>query len=89
MHVELIVTHPFREGNGRVARMVANLMALQAGKDMINYASIDRTINPKGYAAYISSIHEGFCGDYERIKSIFLSCLELFDEINYHDLNGL
>ena len=31
VHVELIVIHPFREGNGRVARMIANLMALQAG----------------------------------------------------------
>jgi cell filamentation protein len=32
VHVELVLVHPFREGNGRVARMVAVLMALQAGR---------------------------------------------------------
>ncbi|MGQ3892370.1 Fic/DOC family protein [Legionella sp. CNM-4043-24] len=77
VHVELIIIHPFREGNGRVARLLANLMALQAGKDMLNYAAIDRTINPNGYKNYINSIHEGFCGHYEGIKNIFL---ELFKD---------
>ena len=31
VHVELVLIHPFREGNGRVARLLATLMALQAG----------------------------------------------------------
>jgi cell filamentation protein len=31
VHVELVLIHPFREGNGRVARLLAVLMALQAG----------------------------------------------------------
>ena len=30
VHVELILIHPFREGNGRVARLLADLMAAQA-----------------------------------------------------------
>jgi len=30
--VELILIHPFREGNGRIARFLSVLMALQAGK---------------------------------------------------------
>ncbi|MDP3704617.1 MAG: Fic family protein [Legionellaceae bacterium] len=76
VHVELIVIHPFREGNGRVARLLANLMALQAGKDIINYASIDRTTNLAGYKNYINSIHEGFCGHYESIKHVFIKLLE-------------
>ena len=71
VHVELIVIHPFRDGNGRVARMLANLMALQAGKDMINYSSIDKLINQKGYENYIQAIHDGFSGDYQRIQNIF------------------
>jgi cell filamentation protein len=29
-HVELVLIHPFREGNGRVARLLAVLMGLQA-----------------------------------------------------------
>lgn len=31
VHAEFIAIHPFREGNGRVGRMVTELMALQAG----------------------------------------------------------
>lgn len=76
VHVELIIIHPFRDGNGRVARMLANLMALQAGKDMINYSSIDKTINKTGYENYIQAIHDGFSGDYQRIKNIFLELIE-------------
>lgn len=76
VHVEFIVIHPFREGNGRVARMLSNLMALQAGKDMIDYTPIDKTVNPTGYNSYIMSIHEGFCGNYEKIKNIFFGLLK-------------
>jgi len=31
VHVELMLIHPFREGNGRIGRLLATLMALQAG----------------------------------------------------------
>src|SRR3972149_6366738 len=31
VHTELLLIHPFREGNGRAARLLAILMALQAG----------------------------------------------------------
>jgi len=31
VHTELILIHPFREGNGRLARLLATLMALLAG----------------------------------------------------------
>lgn len=31
VHAELLLVHPFREGNGRLARWIADLMALQAG----------------------------------------------------------
>ena len=75
VHVELIIIHPFREGNGRVARLLANLMALQAGKGIINYDRIDKTVNSEGYSNYITSIHEGFCGNYERIKDVFITLL--------------
>ena len=30
-HVELVLIHPFREGSGRLARILSILMALQAG----------------------------------------------------------
>ena len=31
VHVELILIHPFREGNGRLARLLADVMAVQGG----------------------------------------------------------
>lgn len=31
VHVEFVLIHPFREGNGRTARILAVLMGLQAG----------------------------------------------------------
>jgi cell filamentation protein len=37
VHVELVLIHPFPDGNGRIARLLSTLMALQAGIDR-NYA---------------------------------------------------
>ncbi len=76
VHVEFIIIHPFREGNGRVARLLANLMALQAERSILNYEPIDRTINPTGYNDYIKAIHKGVDMDYKRIQNIFLDLLK-------------
>lgn len=38
VHAELILIHPFREGSGRCARLVALLMALQAGLPVLDFA---------------------------------------------------
>ena len=34
-HVEFVLIHPFREGNGRLARFLATLMGLQAGLPLL------------------------------------------------------
>lgn len=75
VHVEFIVIHPFREGNGRVARLLANLMALQANRGFINYTLIDKTINQKGFEKYIVAIHQGHCGNYKFMEDIFIELL--------------
>lgn len=75
IHVELILIHPFREGNGRVARLLANLMTLQAGQPLLNFAAIDQTRNFDGFHNYIKSIHAGFNGDYKPIQNIFRQLL--------------
>lgn len=37
VHVEFELIHPFREGNGRVGRVLITLMALEAGLPLLNY----------------------------------------------------
>jgi len=41
VHVEFILVHPFREGNGRIARLLANVMALQANKPELDFSCWD------------------------------------------------
>ena len=75
-HAELIIIHPFREGNGRLSRLLANLMAMQANMPPLNYASIDQTENPEGFENYIKAIHANFSGNTQPIQNIFLKLLE-------------
>jgi len=39
-HAELVIIHPFREGNGRCARLLAWLMAMQAGWPTLDFAPL-------------------------------------------------
>lgn len=54
VHIELILIHPFREGNGRLSRLLANVMALQAGQQMLDFSYLD---NNK--LAYFAAIQAG------------------------------
>ena len=58
-HVELILIHPFREGNGRLSRLLADVMAVQAGHQPLDYSSWEQR-KPE----YIGAIHAGFSADY-------------------------
>jgi cell filamentation protein len=59
-HVELILIHPFREGNGRLSRLLADVMAVQAGHEPLDYSSWEQNKQ-----AYIGAIHAGLAGNYE------------------------
>lgn len=59
VHVEFILIHPFREGNGRLSRLLADVMAVQAGEEPLDYSSWDAN-----KPAYIAAIHAGMSGDY-------------------------
>src|SRR5450631_4432579 len=39
-HCELVLIHPFREGNGRLSRLLSQLMALQAGLPLLIFSGI-------------------------------------------------
>jgi len=75
-HVEFIVIHPFREGNGRTTRLLVDLMAMQAKRPPLNYSGIEQINNPKGFEQYIRAIHAGFNGNYEPIREVFKSLLQ-------------
>ncbi len=75
VHVELIVIHPFREGNGRTARLLADLMVMQVNMPPLNFYLIDQTENTEGFKQYVLAIHAGVNGDYEPIQKIFRTLL--------------
>lgn len=58
-HVEFILIHPFREGNGRLSRLLADVMAVQAGHEPLDYSAWERH-----KPAYIAAIHAGMTGDH-------------------------
>lgn len=70
-HVVLIIIHPFREGNGRLARLLATIMALQAGAPLLDFGEMERNNNQ-----YIEAIHLGHMGDYQPMQKIFFSLFE-------------
>lgn len=70
VHVELILIHPFREGNGRLARLLANIMALQAGIRELDYSLWDANRE-----SYFEAIHAGMT-DYAPMKHLVRRAIE-------------
>ena len=65
VHIEYILVHPFREGNGRLSRLLANIMALQAEQPMLDFTYMD---NNK--IEYFTAIQAGLDND-KPMKEIF------------------
>ena len=42
VHLEFVLIHPFREGNGRIARLLMDVMACQAGIGPLDYSAWDK-----------------------------------------------
>jgi cell filamentation protein len=73
VHAELVIIHPFREGNGRCARMLAVLMAAQAGLPVLDCGSLDG----RGRARYFGAIRQAWAKqDYEPLTQIFEHVIE-------------
>lgn len=70
-HVEFILMHPFREGNGRVSRLLADVMAVQAGVGPLDYTSWEA-----GREEYIMAIQQGLGLNYEPMKQWVFRGLE-------------
>ena len=67
VHTELVLIRPFRDGNGRVARLLVTLMVLQAGLPPLDFSSL------KGYRrrAYYAAIRAGLDRDYKPMEDVF------------------
>lgn len=71
-HVELVLIHPFREGNGRVARILSILMALQAGLPLLNFS----VIAEKKKQAYFAAVQMGMDRNYQPMERLFAEIIE-------------
>jgi cell filamentation protein len=67
VHTELILIHPFRDGNWRCARLVAMLMGLQSGLPALDFGGIRGAEKRK----YIAAVHAGLSRDYDPMTKIF------------------
>ena len=72
VHVELVLIHPFREGNGRVARILSTLMAVQAGLPMLNF----KDITGRKKKEYFVAINNGLNRDYRLMERFFEKIIE-------------
>lgn len=71
VHTELVLIHPFREGNGRVARLLSILMAVQSGLPPLDFSGVVG----KKKKEYISAVQEGMSKNYELMEKIFRSVI--------------
>lgn len=74
VHIELVLIHPFREGNGRLARWVADLMALQAGAPPLDWQFENDTERRREH--YFAALRRGFAGDNAPMESLIREALE-------------
>ncbi len=64
VQAELLLIHPFREGNGRIARWLTDLMALQAGFPAPEYAFSGRGSRTRR-EQYLRAVVKGYARNYE------------------------
>jgi cell filamentation protein len=74
VHAELLLIHPFREGNGRLARWLADLMAHQAGFDFPDFIQIVEGSRAKEQR-YIAAVTKGYERDYTDLAALLREAL--------------
>ena len=67
VHTELVLVHPFREGNGRVSRLLATLMALQAGLPFLDFSGFEKERREE----YFAAVRCGLDRNYEPMEKVF------------------
>jgi cell filamentation protein len=71
-HVELVLIHPFRDGNGRLARVLSTLMALQAGLPLLDFSMIAGDKKKE----YFTAVQAGLDKNYRPMERLFAEITE-------------
>jgi cell filamentation protein len=67
VHTELVLIHPFREGNGRMARLLSIVMAWQARLPTLDFNGIAG----KRKKEYFTAVRAGVGRNYKPMEEIF------------------
>jgi cell filamentation protein len=74
VHADLLLIHPFRDGNGRLARWLADLMFAQAGLPFPDYGFVGRGSMGRR-KEYLRAVTLGYLGDYAPLGAFFVEGL--------------
>lgn len=69
-HAELVLIHPFVEGNGRLSRLLADVMAVQGGREPLDYTAWDAD-----RSRYFAAVQTAVGRDYAALRELVLLAL--------------
>lgn len=72
VHAELILIHPFRDGNGRCARLLSVLMGLQAGLPTLDFGGVQGAERRR----YIAAVHAAVGQNYGPMAAVFRKVIQ-------------
>jgi len=75
VQAELLMVHPYREGNGRLARWVSDLMAMQAGLPAVDYGFRGKGSRLRR-REYLQAVVSGYVKDYEPLTRFLAEAIE-------------
>jgi len=79
VHAELLLIHPFREGNGRLARWLAELLVLQTGFPLPKYRFTGRGSTAER-ERYLNGVQRGYVRDYRCLADFFTDAIKRGEE---------
>ena len=71
VHAEFLLVHPFRDGNGRIARLIADIMSLQAGYPPLDFDFRTR----RSQKRYIEAVKNGYVGRYDELTELIAGAM--------------
>ena len=72
MHVEFILIHPFREGNGRISRLLLDVMVVKAGAQPLDYSLLNEHTS-----YYFKAIQAGLDRNYQFMERLVRDILKM------------